>query len=111
MTNSGSNSEGSGPFPVGAALLLSPSLDLAVRFDGDRLRELERLGVELDRAGGVCGVVRCFACSSAIRASMAPRMRWGVHVSLGQDSGSRRDYLESLKHGGIRQAMKWGVRI
>jgi hypothetical protein len=81
MTNSGSNSEGSGPFPVGAALLLSPSLDLAVRFDGDRLRELERLGVELDRAGGVCGVVRCFACSSAIRASMAPRMRWGVHVS------------------------------
>jgi hypothetical protein len=81
MTNSGSNSEGSGPFPVGAALLLSPSLDLAVRFDGDRLRELERLGVELERAGGVCGVVRCFACSSAIRASMAPRMRWGVHVS------------------------------
>lgn len=76
MTNSGSNSEGSGPLPVGAALLLSPSLDRADRFEGERLRELERRAVELDR-GGVddCGLVRCFACSSAIRASMAPRMR------------------------------------
>jgi hypothetical protein len=68
------NSEGSGPFPAGAPLLLSPSLDLADRFDGDRLREPERLWAELER-GDVAGVVRCFACSSAIRASIAPRMR------------------------------------
>jgi hypothetical protein len=110
MTNSGSNSEGSGPFPVGAALLLSPSLDLDVRLDGDKLRELERLGVELDREGVDCGVVRCFACSSAIRASMAPRMRCGVHVSLGWVTCSHRDYLESLKHDEGRQTMKEGQK-
>lgn len=79
MTKSGSNSEGSGPFPAGAALLLSPSLDRAVRFEGDRLRELERRAVaELDREGLVCRAA-CWAafwraCSSAI-ASIAPRMR------------------------------------
>jgi len=73
-TNSGSNSDGSGPFPVGAGLL-SPSFDLADRFDGDRLRELERRGVELDLGDVDCCVARCFACSSAIRALMAPEMR------------------------------------
>jgi hypothetical protein len=81
MTNSGSNSEGSGPLPVGAALFVSPSFDLAGRFEGERLRELERLGAELDREGVDCGVVCCFACSSAIRASMAPRMRCEIQVS------------------------------
>jgi hypothetical protein len=75
MTNSGSNSEGSGPFPAGAALLLSASLDLAVRFEGERLREPERRGVELDREGVVGCVDFWRACSSAILASMAPRMR------------------------------------
>jgi hypothetical protein len=82
ITNSGSNSEGSGPLPVGAALLLSPSFDLAVLLEGDRLREPERRVVELDR-GGVDGVVRCFACSSAIRASMAPRMRCSSQLASG----------------------------
>lgn len=75
MTNSGSNSEGSGPLPDGAALLLSPSLDRAVRVDGDRLRELDRRAVELDREGVVGWVAFWRACSSAILASMAPRMR------------------------------------
>ena len=75
-TNSGSNSEGSGPLPVsGDAVLLSPSLLLdADRCDGERFREFDRLGLAPAR-GGTDGVVRCFACSSAIRASMAPRMR------------------------------------
>jgi hypothetical protein len=104
MTNSGSNSEGSGPLPVGAALLLSPSFDLAVLFEGDRLREPERRVVELDR-GGVDGVVRCFACSSAIRASMAPRMRW-VQVSLHHRCGVECIYLKALKHGEGRQTMR-----
>jgi hypothetical protein len=76
MTKSGSNSEGSGPFPAGAALLLSPSLGLAGRLEGDRLRELERRAVvELDREGVACWVAFWRACSSAILASMAPRMR------------------------------------
>lgn len=75
MTNSGSNSEGSGPFPAGAVLLLSASFDLAVRFEGERFRELDRRVVELDCAG-VVGVVAFWrACSSAILASMAPRRR------------------------------------
>lgn len=97
ITNSGSNSEGSGPFPVGAALLLSPSFDLAVLFDGDRLRELDRLDVELDRKGAE-GVARCFACSSAIRASMAPRMRLHT-VSALWSICAQNYYLKSLKHG------------
>jgi hypothetical protein len=75
MTNSGSNSEGSGPFPAGAALLLSASFDLAVLFEGERFRELDRRCVELDRAGVVGWVAFWRACSSAILASMAPRMR------------------------------------
>lgn len=74
-TNSGSNSEGSGPLPVGGAALPSASLPRAVRFEGDRLREFDRRGAAPAR-GGTEGVVRCFACSSAMRASMAPRMRW-----------------------------------
>lgn len=96
MTKSGSNSEGSGPFPAGAALLLSPSLDRAVRFEGDRLRELERRAVaEFDREGLVCWAA-CWAafwraCSSAI-ASIAPRMRclksaWRCYSS-GSDVGT-----------------------
>lgn len=73
MTNSGSNSEGSGPFPAGAAL--SPSLALDARFEGDRFRELDLLCAELDLDGVDCWLAFCLACSSAIRASMAPRMR------------------------------------
>lgn len=81
ITNSGSNSEGSGPFPVGAALALSPSLDRADRFEGERFRELDRRGVvELER-GDVDCCAFCFACSSAMRALMAPPMRW-YSVSL-----------------------------
>jgi hypothetical protein len=87
------NSEGSGPFPAGAPLLLSPSFDLVDRFEGERLRELERRAVELDRGGVACGVVRCFACSSAMRASMAPRMRWETAVSSGQEGCAWNVYL------------------
>jgi hypothetical protein len=72
MTNSGSNSDGSGPLPAGAAL--SPSLPLDGRFEGDRFRELDLRGAELDLEG-VDWPAFCRACSSAIRASMAPRMR------------------------------------
>lgn len=82
MTNSGSNSEGSGPFPAGAALLLSPSFAFADRFEGDRFRELDRLGAEPGREGVDCWVAFCLACSSAIRASMAPRMRCAVACQL-----------------------------
>jgi hypothetical protein len=75
MTNSGSNSEGSGPFPAGATLLLSPSFDRAVRFEGERFREFDLRAVELDREGVVGWVDFWRACSSAILASMAPRRR------------------------------------
>jgi hypothetical protein len=37
--------------PAGAALVLSASFDLVVRFEGERFREFDRRGVELDRAG------------------------------------------------------------
>jgi hypothetical protein len=77
MTNSGSNSEGSGPFPVGVALLTSPSFDLPGRFEGDRLREFDRLGAELD-GDREEAEARFFACSSAIRASRAPLMRFAA---------------------------------
>jgi hypothetical protein len=67
ITKSGSNSEGSGPFPAGAALLASPSFDLPGRFEGERLREFDRRGVELD--GEREAEARFFAVSSAMRAS------------------------------------------
>ena len=75
MTNSGSNSDGSGPLPAGAALLESASLDRAARVAGERVRELERRAEELDRDGVVGWVAFWRACSSAILASMAPRRR------------------------------------
>lgn len=70
--------EGSGPFPAGAFLLPSSSLLLAVLFEGDWVRESDLLDAEPDRAGVVGGLAgRAFACSSAMRASIAPRMRFG----------------------------------
>jgi hypothetical protein len=48
-------------------LLASPSFDLPGRFEGERLREFDRLGVELD--GEREAEARFFAVSSAMRAS------------------------------------------
>lgn len=88
MTNSGSNSEGSGPFPVDADLpALSLSLDLFGRFEGEIFRELDRLGADPGRDGEDVPEARCLACSSAIRASRAPLMRFAAissAVEIGQ---------------------------
>ena len=88
MTNSGSNSEGSGPFPVGTALLASPSFGFPGRFEGERLRELDRLGAELDGEREVAEA-RFFAVSSAIRASRAPLMRCAAvsHARVWEEEG------------------------
>jgi hypothetical protein len=70
-----------------------------VRFEGDRFREVERWRAAPAR-GGTEGVVRCFACSSAMRASMAPRMRCDVPVSLkGRGPAGKTLYLQALEHG------------
>lgn len=49
--------------PAGAVLLASASFPRTGRLEGERLRELERRGAELEREG-VVGVAFCFACSS-----------------------------------------------
>lgn len=67
--------------PVGAALVPSPSFGLAGRLEGDRFRELDRRGAGAEREG-VAVAVFCLACSSAIRASMAPLMRCGLGGQL-----------------------------
>lgn len=59
---------------MGGAALVSASLPFDGRTEGDKFRELDRRDAEPDR-GGTDGVVLCLACSSAMRASMAPRMR------------------------------------
>lgn len=98
MTNSGSNSEGSGPLPVMAALLEpSPSLPLSGRFEGDRLRELDRFGVDPDRDRVAWAEARCFACSSAMRASRAPLMRLSLWLAVNRNQDIL-SYLEALKH-------------
>ena len=82
MTNSGSNSEGSGPFPAGAALA-SVSFDFPDRFEGESVRELDRRGTEPERDPGDWVDARCLACSSAILASIAPLKRFsGVSSGL-----------------------------
>lgn len=102
-TNSGSNSEGSGPLPVSDAVLLSPSLLRdADRCDGERFLEFDRLGLAPAR-GGTDGVVRCFACSSAIRASMAPRMRC--------EALSQRKVQESIISIGVCTWKPWNMVV
>lgn len=99
MTNSGSNSEGSGPFPLGAAL--PPlSVDFEGRFEGDRFRDVDRLGTEPERERDPWAEALCFACSSAILASSAPLMRFGVHGQLRNRSWEKGWYLKALKHVG-----------
>jgi hypothetical protein len=81
MTNSGSNSEGSGPFPVGNALPpFSTSFDLPVLLEGDWFRVLFLLAGAPDRDGEADAL--CLAVSSAIRASSAPLMRFAITVSF-----------------------------
>ena len=89
--------------PVSDAVLLSPSLLRdADRCDGERFLEFDRLGLAPAR-GGTDGVVRCFACSSAIRASMAPRMRC--------EALSQRKVQESIISIGVCTWKPWNMVV
>ena len=73
-TNSGSKSEGSGPFPMGSPLYLLGVLCRDARVAGDSAREegfLDAFG-----GGGEVRAKRCLACSSAILESIAPFRRY-----------------------------------
>lgn len=90
MTNSGSNSDGSGSFPVG--IVAAPSCSFLLRRDGDIFLEpdLGRVDVlvrgdaavepEADETASFC-----LACSSWMRLSTASLKRWlGVLVKMAQ---------------------------
>lgn len=95
-TNSGSKSEGSGPFPETSPVGLLGTFCRDARLAGDSAREEGFLGV-FD-GGGDVRVERCLACSSAILESIAPLRRYGrVRPSL---LGFRASYL---KHGALAQ--------
>jgi hypothetical protein len=93
---------------VGAALVLSRSLDRAGRFEGERLREEERRGEELDRGGVACCAAFCLACSSAMRALMAPPMRWSFRQHCAE-----RMHVKTLPGAGSQTSTKtcWATAV
>lgn len=88
-TNSGSNSAGSGAFPLGnePSLLLPDLLGVVLAC------EPERLTLESARFGDWPATALCLACSSAMRLSIAPFRRcvWVSYVEL---VGRQLAYLE-----------------
>jgi hypothetical protein len=81
MTNSGSNSEGSGPFPVGNGWPpFSGSFGFPGLLEGDWFRVLFLLAGAPDRDGEAEAL--CLAVSSAICALIAPLMRFTITVSF-----------------------------
>lgn len=80
-TNSGSKSEGSGPFSETSPVCLFGTFCRDGRLAGDSAREEGFLGA-LD-GGGDVRVERCLACSSAILESIAPLRRYsGISTAL-----------------------------
>lgn len=73
ITNSGSNSFGSGPLCEDSRSLLSARFGRDGRTAGDAARDVGRLAVELDL--GESWAAFCRACSAAMVESMAPLIR------------------------------------